>query len=59
MLLLRIDQHLRCTGLSPTRFGREVLGDPNLVQQLRQGRELRPATLNRVLAYLEANGERK
>jgi tRNA-dihydrouridine synthase len=57
MLLLRINRHLRRTGMSPTRFGREALGDPNLVQQLRAGRELRDATARRIIAYLNTAGE--
>ena len=52
MLLLRIDRVLRSTMMPPTRFGRLAIGDPNLVRQLRQGRQLRPATVSRVLAYL-------
>jgi len=52
MLLLRIDRLLRHTRMPPTRFGRLAIGDPNLVRQLRQGRQLRPTTVSRVLAYL-------
>lgn len=52
MLLLRIDRVLRSTRMPPTRFGRLAIGDPNLVRQLRRGRQLRPATAGRVLAYL-------
>ena len=58
MLLLLIERHLRRTGVAPTRFGRAALGDPNLVPQLRNGRELRPKTARRIVAYLEAEGER-
>ncbi len=56
-MLLLIERHLRRTGTTPTRFGRAALGDPNLVQQLRNGRELRPQTAQRIVAYLEAQGE--
>ncbi len=52
MLLLRIDRVLRSKRMPPTRFGRLAIGDPNLVRQLRQGRQLRPATARRVSAYL-------
>lgn len=53
MLLLRIERHLRARQVPPTRFGREALGDPNLVAQLRAGRELRTVTQQRILRYLE------
>ena len=54
MLLTQIERYLRATRMSPTRFGREALGDPNLVADLRDGREPRRATTRRVLAYIEA-----
>jgi len=52
MLLYRIDRILRSTSMPHTRFGREAIGDPNLVRQLREGRQLRPRTAIRVLDYL-------
>ncbi len=55
MLLLRIEQHLRVRRMTPTRFGREAVGDPNLISQLRDGRELRSATLQRIVDYLDDN----
>ena len=39
----RIEKHLRATGLPPTRFGREAVGDPRIVGDLRNGREPGPA----------------
>lgn len=56
MLLAAIDRHLRRTGMSQTRFGREAINDPNLVQQLRAGRELRSSTVQRIHAYLLGGG---
>lgn len=53
MLLLRIEQHLRRHRMTPTRFGRESIGDPNLVEQLRCGRELRTATAQKIIDYLD------
>lgn len=50
----RIERHLRATGLAPTRFGREAVGDPRLVGDLRNGREPRPETTRRILAYIAA-----
>ena len=55
MLLVRIERYLRATKTAPTRFGREAVGDPNLVADLRDGREPRRATTRRVLAFIEAN----
>lgn len=55
MLLQRIEQHLRRRRMTPTRFGREAVGDPNLIAQLRDGRELRTATAQRLIDYLEDN----
>lgn len=36
------------------RFGREAMKDPRFVFDLRNGREPRARTVERVLAYLEA-----
>lgn len=55
MLLQRIERHLRLRRMTPTRFGREAVGDPNLISQLRDGRELRTATAQRVVDYLDDN----
>ncbi len=54
-LLLRVEKHLRRSGTPQSRFGREALGDPRLVTDLRRGRELRPRTEQRVHAYLDAH----
>lgn len=53
MLLLRIERYLRTRRIAPTRFGRDALGDPWLVPDMRDGRELRPRTAARVAAYLD------
>jgi 2,4-dienoyl-CoA reductase-like NADH-dependent reductase (Old Yellow Enzyme family) len=34
----KVDQFLERSGMSATRFGREAVGDPNLVRDLRAGR---------------------
>lgn len=54
-LLQRVEKHLRRSGVPQSRFGREALGDPRLVTDLRKGRELRPKTAQRVQAYLDAH----
>ena len=53
-LLTRIQHHLRRTGTTPTRFGRDVVGDPRFVADLRNGREPRDGTAARVHAWLDA-----
>ena len=40
--------------MAPTRFGREAVGDPRLVTDLRNGRELRDTTAARISAWLDA-----
>lgn len=53
MILDRIDHYLRSSKSSPSRLGRDAVGDPNFVMNLRDGRRPRQATLDRVLAFIE------
>lgn len=53
MILLRIERYLRAHRMTPTRFGRRALGDPNFVLNLRDGRQPRETTLRRLEAWLE------
>ena len=55
-LFLAIDEMLHRPGMTPSRLGREAIGDPGLVRDLRRGRELRPATRQRLVSYLRAQG---
>ena len=55
MLLNQINAYLRQARMSPTRFGRDCLGDPNFVLNLRDGRAPRPETERRVLAFIAAS----
>lgn len=48
MLIRRIEQFLRETGMPWTKFGRLATHDPRFVQDLRNGRLPRPATESRV-----------
>jgi hypothetical protein len=50
----RIELYLRRTRTTPTRFGRDALGDPRFVFDLRRGRELREKTAARLTAWLDA-----
>lgn len=52
-LLQTIERHLRTSGVSPTRFGRDAIGDPRLIGDLRNGREARPETAARILAFID------
>lgn len=40
--------------MPPARFGREAVRDPRFVFDLRNGREPRPQTIDRVRAFLES-----
>jgi len=56
MLIEAIDTYLRQTKTAPTRFGRDVVGDPNFVLNLRDGRRPRKRTVTRVMRFIEARG---
>lgn len=51
-LLMTVERHLRRSTIAPSRFGREVAGDPRFVFDLRRGREPRAKTMARVLAFI-------
>jgi hypothetical protein len=53
MLLRRIERYIKGRRLPPSRFGRDAVGDPCFVFDLRDGREPRQQTLVRVGAYLD------
>lgn len=53
-LLSEVERFLRRSQTAPTRFGREVVGDPRFVFDLRRGREPRQRTVSRVRQFLEA-----
>ena len=52
-LLREVEKFLRQCDVAPTRFGRDAVGDPRFVFDLRNGRDPRPRTIARVRAYLE------
>ena len=52
-LLRVVDTYLSASNIAPTRFGREVVGDPRFVFDLRNGRQPRAGTVRRVGSYLE------
>ena len=46
-------------GMATSRFGRETLGDPQLVFQLREGRKIGPEVIDALRAYMEAYRPKK
>lgn len=48
----KIEKFLRRTDMPATKFGRMALGDPGLVRDLRNGRELRAPTVARLESFL-------
>jgi len=52
-LLIEIRSFLKETGMAPTAFGNHSLGDPNLVRDLMEGRELRHLNFLRVKTFME------
>ena len=59
MLLERIENYLRVRRMRPARFGREAVGDPCFVFDLREGREPRARTVARVMQYLDEQEQRQ
>jgi hypothetical protein len=53
MILDRIDRYLRATKTTPSRLGRDAVGDPNFVMNLRDGRQPRQATLDRLIDFID------
>jgi len=51
-LLERIENHLKDNEISATKFGRQAVGDPRFVLDLRNGRKPRRKTVMRLEAYL-------
>lgn len=52
-LLREVEKFLRQSETTPTRFGRDAVGDPRFVFDLRNGRDPRPRTIKRVLIFLK------
>lgn len=49
-----IEKFLRRTDMPASKFGRLAAGDPCLVRDLRNGREMRPRLESRVKAFIAA-----
>ena len=50
-----VEAFLERTGFKPTEFGRQAVGDPSLVLNLRRGRSPTLATADRILAFIHEN----
>jgi hypothetical protein len=44
---------VRAANITAARFGRDAMGDPRFVFDLRRGREPRPRTVERIRSFLE------
>lgn len=53
-LLREVEKYLKLSNMPAARFGREAMKDPRFVFDLRNGREPRQRTVERVRAFLEA-----
>lgn len=47
-----IDRFTKRTGLAPTTLGRQAMGDPSFVAELRNGRRVWPDTEAKVRAFM-------
>ena len=52
-LLRDVEKFLKVSNTPATRFGRQAMGDPRFVFDLRNGREPGDRTVKRVRAFLE------
>ncbi len=55
-LLQKVERAISRLGIGAATLGRRACGDPKLVFEMRQGRELRSKTRERLLSYI-ANGK--
>ena len=47
-----LEEFLERSGVKPTEFGRQAVGDPSLVLNLRRGRSPSLATADRILTFI-------
>ncbi len=48
----RVEAFLEASGFKPTEFGRQAIGDPSFVLNLRRGRSPTLATADKVLTFI-------
>jgi hypothetical protein len=54
-ILERLERHMERAQIPPARLGRELVGDPRFIFDLRLGRRPRAETLRRVRHWLSAH----
>lgn len=54
-ILSEAERFIADSGIPPTTFGRRAIGDANLIDNLRAGRELRRATEARVRHFMASH----
>jgi hypothetical protein len=54
MILRKVENYLRDSGMSATAFGQRVARDPRLVHDLRRGREAGPSMIRRIDQFIGA-----
>ena len=47
-----LEEFLERSGVKPTEFGRQAVGDPSLILNLRRGRSPSLATADRILTFI-------
>jgi hypothetical protein len=52
--LARVEGFIETSGFKPSEFGRQALGDPTFVLNLRRGRSPTLATADKVMAFIAA-----
>ena len=57
-VIMEIERHLRLTGMSDRKFGKEAVGDSALVHDLRRGRDPSSRTVARIRAYIRQGNQR-
>lgn len=55
-VLLEVERWLKGRDMTATQFGRASIGDPNLVGDLRSGRDPSSRTVARIRAFMEREG---
>lgn len=55
-ILAEIEQFIAERGMTPTAFGMGALKDPNLIPDLRAGRECKRSTAERIRAFMAEVG---
>lgn len=55
-ILLEVERWLRGRDITATQLGKESIGDPNLVGDLRSGRDPSSRTVARIRAFMEREG---